>query len=167
MSNPGAVAQPQPSSGGWGTAKPDKQVELPSGHTATVREMDIVKMVELDILDKIDGFSGKALQEPGKKGKKGKGDVAEQAKQLKDLMVVLDKVVVASTIDPVVHPQPADGEELIADGRAYVHLIGVGDKMMIFNTAIEGMTDFFRLGGQQAADVGALEAKQSSGEDSE
>lgn len=138
---------------GWGIAQPEPRVTLPSGVSVRVSPLDIPKMVELDILDKMDAFTPKVLDEGKKKGKKAE-EPSVSPEKLVSLMEVLDKVAVACVLDPKLSPKPADG--VLKEGVRYVHKIGLADKMAIFQAAFSGMEEFFRLSGQQAADLGAV-----------
>lgn len=149
---------------GWGMAKPNKTLPLPSGASVVVRKLSIPDLIELNILDKLDGFSGKVLD-----GGKGKGKKKAQAdtissldpEQLLSLMEVLDKITVAAVVSPKIEAQPED-EDDEEEGVRYAHHIDLPDKMAIFEASFEGMSEFFRLGGEQAAGVGDVATIEGS-----
>ena len=56
-------------------------------------------------------------------------------------------------------PEDEDDEE---EGVRYAHHIDLPDKMAIFEASFEGMSEFFRLGGEQAAGVGDVATIEGS-----
>ena len=152
---------------GWGLPVPSKKVTLPSGAVVRLVQLDVPKMIELDILDKMDSFTGKVLEDPSKKKKKAKEAESDtlDPEKLAGLLEVLDKITVACVVEPVLAhlPEPNDDGEIVEEeGVRYVKYVPLADKMKIFETAGEGLGEFFRLGGEQAADLGTVPAIEGS-----
>lgn len=170
MSNPGEIVTPemlsaQSSLDSWGMAKPTKEVQLPSGVNVRVRELDIPSMIQIGILDKMDSFTPKVLDDGKKKRKKVEENLATDPKRMADLVEVLDKVVAHCVVSPKLQSTPEDG--VFKEGVRYAAQIPMGDKMAVFQAAFSGMDEFFRLGGEQTADLGSVakvEDVQSSSE---
>lgn len=143
----------------WGIPRPNPKCDLPSGMTVTYRKMSIPTMIELGILDKLDSFAPKVLETATKKKKKGEAEDKLDPKQLLDVMTVMDQIFVSCVVSPKVYADPEEGEDIV-EGRRYVAEIPIEDKTKILEVAMEGLEEFFRLGGEQAASVGSVETVQ-------
>lgn len=145
---------------GWGVPKNlvfDK--ELPSGAKVRLRKLEISDLIELGLIDQLDTFSPEAIAVVGEapKEKTEQEDKAEYGKKLIGLFEMVDKVVVASLIDPKILPKPKDVNAPREEGL-YVDGIPSEDKMSIFEDAAEDMSSFLGVGEGQKSDVGTVEA---------
>lgn len=142
----------------WGRTSPNRKLELPSGAVVTIRTLEIPDLIGLDILDKMDAFTPRVMAKKGKKAKEE--DQPElKAEKLLELMLVLDKVAAAAVVSPKLSILE-EGETPDENAR-YASAVSVPDKMEIFQQSFSGMEEFFRLGGQQEAGVGAVEAVEA------
>ena len=144
-------------------------LELPSGQLCRVKKLRMESIVELGLMNDLDTFTG-AIAVDSKAKKVTKAAETKAAKSFMEsltdkdkfakLMGTVDKVVIATVLEPKVHADLAEGEEY-NDDLVYLSDIEFEDKLHIFGTVFEGMGALgsFRERGQSDG-VGAV-AKES------
>lgn len=158
-------------SAGWGKPKESIVLELPSGNgKVRIKDLEIPDLVRLGVLDVLDTFTKKVLpKEPGKKKKTQDQSVADRIMQNPDqltgMLEVIDKVIAEAIIEPKVSLRvPIEGAEgqyePLDEDKIYAHLVPFEDKMEVFSRSTGSMEEYFRAGGEQTADVGAVEESE-------
>lgn len=144
-----------------------EDVVMPSGDIALVRRPGIEGLIKEGILNEVDGLtsivSSEFLTEDTAGTKQVDGEkLMRSPEDLMKVLMVADKVIIATVVLPRVTPVPADNEDGTPAERdpeaLYPDQIGLEDKMFIFNYVVGGSRDVasFREGSQAA--VGVLPA---------
>lgn len=150
----------------WATDTED--LECPSGQLCLVRRIDPLKLLGSGAIHKTDMITSLIDQRHvSKKAKGGKNSAKSQAMttdmalkqaladpaKMQELSAVMDEVVIATVIKPVINPEPTDGNER-QPGLVYIGMVEPDDKAFIMQFAFTGHRDVakFRRELQQSID---------------
>lgn len=167
--------QSQPASNygaGWGGASFLKDLDTPSGAKVQVKRVGIRGLLKAGILDSMDTLSAIVVTEtiPNAEGrqrvdaKKLLGDTAK----MDEMLEMVDKIVLHVVNQPKLSPRPEaeeDGTVVYEEGKFYVDLVDIEDKMFIMNYVVGGTADIagFREGSAEA--LGSAQPVGAAGED--
>ena len=149
----------------WGAPQaPYRDLELPSGHKCQVRDLKMEDILALGIVNDLDDFGANLLpKQPNRTTRRKQTEAQKKAAEeaeIKHIMGamsddsrfgqirgVLDKVVVATVIQPALHHVPEEGQER-EPGKVYVDYVDFLDKLTIFTDVFKGMGEMadFREG---------------------
>lgn len=126
---------------------------VPSGQTCLVRRPGLEGLLKAGVLRNLDTLSAIVDQKHLKKTAKGAppkvnvSSLMSDEKALSDIMLAVDKVVSFCVVKPEVHLTP-DDETRRKPGLVYADMVGIEDKMFIFNYVVGGTRDLetFRAG---------------------
>lgn len=171
----------------WSSAVPEgaeEELTLPSGQTCRARRMSIEGVITTGLLDQVDTLTAQ-VDKYTRTVKGGKGvadgtvvisdDIVKDSKALADLMIMVDALVPHIVTSPVVHrhwTEQTVGKTVVrkkiseADrepGKIYTDMIGLDDKMHLFDWALGGLEAFSSFRGKSGADVGDVASRQRAG----
>lgn len=152
---------------GW-TANVFTDLECPSGQVCQVRRPGVEGLVRHGLLDKVDSITS-MINEKHIKRVKGEKVINEKSlmsdpQSLMKAMSTIDKVVCFVVVQPHIELpiKVVDGveqdlpEDEYVDGVVYTSMVGIEDKMFIFNYSVGGSKDLekFRIrSGQPVSSV--------------
>lgn len=136
-------------------------LDVPSGQRCRVRRPGVPGLIKAGILESLDTLSSVVHREhvaradPSVEDLKANEKTDEEAMQdlmndpekLDKVIDTIDKVICYVVIEPEVHPDPPDGEEL-EKGKIYAQDVEWQDKMFIMQFAVGGSRDLERFRGQ-------------------
>jgi hypothetical protein len=137
---------------GW-SAELFADLEVPSGQVCQVRRPGVEGLVRMGLLDKVDSLTGIVDQKHIKrvKGQKviDEKSLMSDPKALLETMSTIDKVICYVVVQPRIERPvvEVDGEEHelseseYVAGTVYTSMVGIEDKMFIFNYAVGGSKD--------------------------
>jgi hypothetical protein len=136
---------------------------VPSGQTCLVKRPGLEGLIRAGVLREVDSLSAIVSSKHIKKSKKGQPDKVDAQSILKDpaaldeIMHTVDKVVCHCVVLPQVHMTPDDATRR-EPGVVYADMVGLEDKMFIFNFVVGGTRDLESFRGGLDVAVGGLEA---------
>lgn len=141
-------AQKNYANGPWATAAKPVPVKLPSGQWVDMKPPNLEALVAAGVLDKMDSLTSivdKKHIKPKKSGGRvtqelDAGSLMQDTDNLLKVIEVADKVTVFMVLTPKVKLAPADDSER-EENQVYTDMIGLEDKMFIFQYASGGGTD--------------------------
>lgn len=145
---------------------------VPSGQTCLVSRPGLEGLIRAGVLRNVDSLSAIVSAKHIKKSKKGQPDKVDAESILKDpealesIIHTVDKVVVHCVIMPQIHMAPND-VTLRQPGVVYTDMVGLEDKMFIFNFVVGGTRDLESFRGGLDSAVGGLEAVEDVPDSSE
>ena len=171
----------------WASAVPEgaeEELTLPSGQTCRARRMTIESVITTGLLDEVDSLTA-TVDKYTRTVKGGKGvadgtpvisdDLLKDTAALGSIMSVIDSLVPHIVVSPVVHKhwteqvvgktkvRKAIKREDREPGRIYTDMVGLDDKMHLFDWALGGLQAFSSFRGESGSDVGDLAAGEGVG----
>jgi hypothetical protein len=146
-----APVQARPATEVWGSNEYD--FVCPSGAQCRMRKLAPEKLVEYGILDKLTNLPGIAAEVVEKAEAVGPPTSAEDkmpsTEEMKHLLGIMEILIPAVVVAPVVFPVPADGAREV--GRIYTDSIDLADRIAIMERAVGGTKAYeaFRTGSSQ------------------
>jgi hypothetical protein len=130
-----------------------EDLTVPSGQICLVRRPGLEGLLKAGVLKNLDTLSAIVDQKHLKKTAKGKSPkinvqtLLGDEEALADIMRAVDKVLVFCVVKPEIHLTP-DDETRRQPGQVYADMVGIEDKMFIFNYVVGGTRDLetFRAG---------------------
>lgn len=144
-------------------------LELPSGQLCQVRRPGVQGLVQLGLLDKVDSITSMVDQKHIKRvrGQKtiDQKSLMTDPKALMDAMTTIDKILTHVVVQPKLKLSfvEVDGqiiqieESEYEDGVIYTSMVGIEDKMFIFNYAVGGSKDLEKFRERIGESVSSLD----------
>jgi hypothetical protein len=170
--------------GGGGAHGPTVDLELPSlnengeHNVCLVRRIGVQGLIKMNVLDSFDTLtnlvSGKIAEiTSGDMNAGNLKTIAEASPELKQVLVLLDRITLATVVEPKVYPVPegeSESEIVNAEGRPvgvlvtgrnpdrlYVDDVDLEDKLFIMQFVVGGSADLSEFRGATSAVVGGVE----------
>jgi hypothetical protein len=162
----------------WASAIPDgaeEELTLPSGQTCRARRMSIEGVIQTSLVDELDSLTA-TVDQYTRQVKGGKGvpdgtpvisdDLLKDTAALTSIMKVVDSLIPHIVVSPKVLPHwtervvgttkvrkviPVSDRET---GEIYTDMVGLDDKMHLFDWALGGLGAFASFRAESGSDVG-------------
>ena len=164
-----------------------EDLACPSGQLCLVKRPDIKKLIENGTLDKVDMLTSMVDQKHvSKKAKGGKNSAKSQdmandiaikkivsdPKKFAELIETVDKVVMATVIQPELHEVPknddgTDDDDARLSGTVYIDNVDLNDKMFILQFAFAGTRDVARFRAELTESIDRLANVETMAETAE
>lgn len=141
-----------------------EDLTVPSGQTCLVSRPGLEGLIRAGVLRNVDSLSAIVDKKHIKKTKKGQPDKVDAESIMKDpaaldsIIHTVDKVVCHCVILPEIHMAPND-VTLRKPGVVYTDMVGLEDKMFIFNFVVGGTRDLESFRGGLDSAMGGVEAQ--------
>jgi hypothetical protein len=146
----------------WATSTPvDHTVDLtvPSGQKCRAKRLGLEGIIATGVLGDADTLTGYVDKKHINKTKDGEklnvASIMKDPRALDDLLSLVDKTVPHIVVEPKVHPVPAKLEDR-EDGTVYVDMVGLEDKMFLFQWSVGGTGDIEAFRSQSADTVAGV-----------
>jgi hypothetical protein len=171
----------------WASATPEgaeEELTLPSGQTCRARRMSIEGVIQSGLVEELDGLTA-TVDKYTREVKGGKGvpdgtpvisdDLLSDTSALTSIMKVVDALIPHIVVSPNVVPHWTErvvGKTKvwkaipIADreiGKIYTDMIGLDDKMHLFDWALGGLAAFSSFRGESGSNVGNVAPREGAG----
>lgn len=159
-------------------AKDTEDLECPSGQRCLVRRIDPLKLLGSGAIHKTDMITSLIDQRHvSRKSKGGKNSAKSQEMttdmalkqaladpaKMQELSDMMDEVVLATVVKPVLNPEPTDGAER-QPGLVYIGMVEPDDKAFIMQFAFAGHRDAAKFRGELNESIGRLANVESVGD---
>jgi hypothetical protein len=149
-----------------------EDLTVPSGQVCLVRRPGLEGLIKNGVLRNVDSLSALVNEKHIKKTKKGQASDVNVDSILKDpaaldsIMHTVDKAVCFCVVRPEIHMAPNDITSRVP-GVVYTDMVGIEDKMFIFNFVVGGTRDLESFRGGLDGAVGGVAAGEGVPEDAE
>lgn len=144
---PVSPESPQPSGDVWKRRKSGQEIfTCPSGQTCRIRRVLPEQLMMTGILDKVTRLEGLAavLVAQAEGAPPEKQQTMPTREELGDLLETVNAIIPLAVVEPVVLPDPPEGETPDAD-KLYASDIELGDRMAIMEYALRGVKSMDRF----------------------
>lgn len=153
------MTQKEYGSKGWGQLSEFFELDLPSGSTVLMRDLEVTELLDLGVLDIMDKFTQLALPDlegvtPDKVSDLDLKTLSDSSEDFKKIFNTIDRICARAVVKPNVSLLK-EGEDPDPE-KVYANLIPLNDRIAIFEEAVDNMKDLFQSGEGQAADVANL-----------
>lgn len=141
MQAPPEQEDPYAVSTGW--SRNTEDFVTPSGQRCLLKRLELPDLISAGLLDEMDSLG--EIVDGNIRSSQGQPPVdvrkaMRNPSTIKTILPILDRVLKAVVVLPVLHDAPPQGEQRV-EGRAYLDAVSLADKMAIFNRASGDMED--------------------------